>query len=319
MASTDVYLQPDAPDPVLSEQVVLGAARQHAPYVSSLLQVDESGGEARAYILDADVVMKTQRPHRLRPRTSLSKEAAFLRVLEREGDLPVPRVLGYGHVEGIEYLCITRVPGTAMRHVDLSQDQREAVLNDLGYTLRRVHQIDQAPLVSSGLLPGDTTGADLRTRFADTFDQLAEDLAGVAASGTADAPASADADNRIMLDVATVAAERLSVTPTDVDPVALHSNPGPQHVFVDPDTGRFTGLIDFGDAYRSHPALDLRVWPNPADAQSLLAGYASLGALSESFEEVRRTGLVILALTRAARGAPTTRGTSQVLDEFLRP
>jgi hypothetical protein len=26
----------------------------------------------------------------------------------------------------------------------------------------------------------------------------------------------------------------------------------------------FTGLIDFGDAYASHPMLDLRSWPDPA-------------------------------------------------------
>jgi Ser/Thr protein kinase RdoA (MazF antagonist) len=30
--------------------------------------------------------------------------------------------------------------------------------------------------------------------------------------------------------------------------VVLHSNPSPAHVFVDPDTGQLTGLIDFGDA-----------------------------------------------------------------------
>ena len=40
-------------------------------------------------------------------------------------------------------------------------------------------------------------------------------------------------------------------------PVLLHSNPGPTQVFVDPANGRFRGLIDFGDSYLSHPALDL--------------------------------------------------------------
>lgn len=310
MASTDTYLQPDAPDPVLSDEAVIDAARQHAPQVTTVVKVDESGGEARAYFLDTDVVMKTQRPHRLRPRTSLAKEAAFLDALEAEGALPVPRVLGYGHVEGIEYLCITRVPGTAVRHVDLSAAQRDTALNDLGRTLRLIHGIDQGALTAGGLLPGDANGADLRTRFAETFERLADDLA---AGGAIDSdPLDSDP-----LDIPALAASRLSLTPTDTAPVALHSNPGPEHVFVDPDTGRFTGLIDFGDAYRSHPALDLRVWPDSADASSLLAGYASLGALPDTFEDVRRTGLILLALTRAARGARTIGQTKQTIDEVL--
>jgi hygromycin-B 7''-O-kinase len=41
--------------------------------------------------------------------------------------------------------------------------------------------------------------------------------------------------------------------PSNTDPVALHYNPGPEHVFVDPSAGQLTGIIDFGDAYRSHP------------------------------------------------------------------
>jgi aminoglycoside phosphotransferase len=113
---TDTYLQPSAPDPVLSERAVVAAAARHVPDVGRLLEVDESGGEARAYMLDGGVVVKTQRPHRLRPRTSLAKETEFLQELSRAGDFPVPRVLGYGHVEGIEYLCLTRIQGVASPH-----------------------------------------------------------------------------------------------------------------------------------------------------------------------------------------------------------
>ena len=39
------------------------------------------------------------------------------------------------------------------------------------------------------------------------------------------------------------------------------------------DAGAFTGLIDFGDAYAAHPALDLRSWPNPADRIGLREAY----------------------------------------------
>src|SRR5205823_2385765 len=126
MVFTDTYLQPDAPDPVLEEATVLEAAGRHAPHAGRLIRVDESGGEARAYHLEGDVVLKTQRPHRLRPRTSLAKEQLVLHTLEGAGEFPVPRVLGYGHADGIEYLCLTRMPGAAMRNQELTPPQRAA-------------------------------------------------------------------------------------------------------------------------------------------------------------------------------------------------
>jgi aminoglycoside phosphotransferase (APT) family kinase protein len=289
MVFTDTYLQPDAPDPILDEQTVLEAAHRHAPHAGRMLTVDESGGEARAYHLEGDIVLKTQRPHRLRPRTSLSKEELFLRTLEREGDFPVPQVLGYGHADGIEYLCLTRMPGTAMRHLELTPAQRAAALEELGRTLRRVHEIDQSTLATSELMPGDRSPTDLRTRFADTFERLADTLENSEGWDRA-------------LDVRAIGAARLADTPSETNPVALHSNPGPEHTFANPESGQFSGLIDFGDAYRSHPALDLRPWGNETDAEHLLAGYQSLGPLPDTFEQVWRTGLVIMALARAARG-----------------
>ena len=86
MGRADVYRQPEAPDPVLPEDLVRDLTRPHLPAGADLvpgMQVDESGGEARAYLFDRSdaeggVVVKTQRPHRLRLRTSLTKEAALL-------------------------------------------------------------------------------------------------------------------------------------------------------------------------------------------------------------------------------------------------
>lgn len=304
MTFTDTYFQPDAPDPVLDEQSVREAVHRHAPHAGRLLKVDESGGEARAYHLEGDIVLKTQRPHRLRPRTSLAKEDLVLRTLERTGGFPVPRVLGYGVIDGTEYLCLTRMPGAAMRNAELTPPQRTAALEELGRTLRRLHQIDQSPLASSDLVPGDRASGDLRTRFAGSFERLAEMLDQT--EGWDDA-----------LDVREIAATRLSDTPTDTGPVALHSNPGPEHTFVHVDGGRFTGLIDFGDAYRSHPALDLRPWDDQTDAQNLLAGYRSLGALPDGFDHVRRTGLLIMTLTRAARGARSRDDTVATVKRLL--
>lgn len=289
MVFADVYLQADAPDPVLDELAVVEAARRHVPDAGPLLSVDETGGEARAYILAGDVVVKTQRPHRLRPRTSLAKEAFFLAELHRQGHFPVPRVLGHGQVGGTEYLCLTRLPGAALLRTTLKPDDRCRALEELGRTLRAIHDVDQATLEHSELLPGDRSPADLRARIADTFARLA---------------AAFDADRRLatVADVRRIAIQRLEVTPDSTPPVSLHSNPGPEHAFVDRDTATFTGLIDFGDAYRSHPAFDFRPWSDDDDSAAVLDGYRSAGPLPQGFEHVRRTVVVIDALARAARG-----------------
>jgi Ser/Thr protein kinase RdoA (MazF antagonist) len=90
----------------------------------------------------------------------------------------------------------------------------------------------------------------------------------------------------------------------------LHSNPGEEHCFVDQSTGRFTGLIDFGDAYRSHPALDVRSWRSLDDSRHLLGGYVRHEPLSEGFMGVWRVAVVLGELrvaTRAQRESSTVR------------
>src|SRR5579884_1686949 len=47
-----VYLQPDTPDPVLADETVLALARRHAPVAGRVWAVEESGGEARTYLID---------------------------------------------------------------------------------------------------------------------------------------------------------------------------------------------------------------------------------------------------------------------------
>lgn len=294
MVFADVYLQPGAPDPVLKEAAVVAAASQHVSDVGRLLEIDESGGEARAYMLDGGIVLKTQRPHRLRPRTSLIKEALFLRELERSGEFPVPKVHGYGHVEGIEYLCLSRMAGVASRHVQLSPGQRSEMLRALGGVLRSIHDIDQSRLRDSELIPGDNTPHDLRQRFSDAFTRLADALDG-------------DETWHGDLDIRRLADHQIDSLPDSTEPVALHSNPGPEHVFVAPATGLFTGIIDFGDAYRSHPALDLRPWPQAADAADLLTGYRASAPLPKGFEHVATTCLIMAELGQVARGRRDSR------------
>lgn len=296
-------LQPDA-DPVLEDSLVLDLVRRFVPDARAVLSVDESGGEARAYMVDEDLVLKTQRPYRLRPRTSVEKEARFLDELGR-ANVSVPRNLGYGREAGVEFLVLTRMPGIALATAG-RLPWRARSLTALGRTMRAIHSIDQS-FAASELFPGDLHATDLRSRLATTLEN-------VLSSGSW---------SDQLLDGLTreeVVIRLLDATPTDMLPVALHANPGPSHMFVDPASGEFTGLIDFADAFRSHPALDLAAWP-AEDLEPILAGYVEDGPLPDTFEAALHLGrlnrILNSMLKRLAREGGTTLDVEAVLTDAL--
>jgi hygromycin-B 7''-O-kinase len=293
-----VYLQPDAPDPVLPDEHVLALARAHQPECRLVQHVEESGGEARTYLIDDDLLLKLQRPPQLRPLTSLAKERFVLTLLAQAPDdraVSIPRVLGGGRDgSSIEYTLLTRMPGVALRTTMLDPSSRQAVLVELGRTLRRIHATPLEPVIASGLVPGDFSFPDTMTRIAEPLLDRARE---VRDRGLAwDFP----------LSIEQIAGRALSSLQPTSDRALLHSNPYEEHVFVDPRTGRFAGLIDFGDAYVSHPALDVRRWNRPDDRQAVLTGYQETGAVSETWLRVWHA-LMIMADVNTMVQAPDRR------------
>lgn len=288
VTSIDSYPQPDAPDPILDSDVVLDLIHRHVASSSPVREVDETGGEARAYLCD-ELVLKTQRPHRLRSRTSLQKEALVLEQLALHTSVSVPRLLGYGRDGDIEYEVLSRISGIALRDATISQTSRVAALHALGVTLRKIHRIDQSTMINSGLVPGDDNSSDVEQRLRDAFENLSESL-------------SLDHRHNNVLDFAQLESRFFRDLDCGLDRVTLHSNPGPEHCFVEPLEGRFSGLIDFGDAYRSHPALDVRSWSSLNDSCRILAGYSSIEPVSTGFLGVWRAGIVLTQLRLVARG-----------------
>jgi aminoglycoside phosphotransferase (APT) family kinase protein len=268
----DTYSQPEAPDPVLEDAQVLELVRRHVPEAQTVTGIDESGGEARTYVVDHSMILKVQRPQQLRPRTSLEKEVFFLKQLEGVPGVSVPRVLGYGR-EGryIEFNVQTRMAGTAMRHVPLDEDARGKVLTELGKTLRRIHELPQEPLLASGLFPTDESFAVVRARFEAYLDSMVQRIREHGRPWS------------LELSPEQVTERALAALPPSEERVALHSNPGPEHTFVVPETGTYSGLIDFGDAFISHPALDLRRRAGPRDRDAIMRGYTAEAPVSESF------------------------------------
>jgi hygromycin-B 7''-O-kinase len=266
------YYQPDAPDPVLSDAVVLELAHRHLPAIRAVTGIDETGGEARVYFLDQDWVFKVQRPQQLRSWTSLEKEVRFLQQLALDDPgLPVPRVEGYGREAAVEYTLMTRVGGDAAVRTPIPAGARHATLQELGRVIRRIHAIQQAPLRQSGLFPEEYTAQDLRDGVEEDIREYAErfEARGIGWPFPFSVPELiARAQDRV---------------PAKSPAVALHTNPGPTHTFVDPASGAFVGLIDFGDAYIGHPAHDLGRWPDPADRAAILEGYREAGEPDPGF------------------------------------
>jgi len=294
MGRADVYSQPDAPDPVLPADLVRKLAEAHLPpgvRLAGGMAVDESGGEARVYVFDhADaagggIAVKTQRPHRLRPRTSLAKEAALLAALAGPLAGRIPALYGYDAVDTaagpVEFLVMSRVPGQAVVASGVPDTARVALFGELADVLRAVHALDAGELGAAGTLPTVDEAAGLRARLEPNFADLVEHLETQPGRWPLEVPA------------ARVAERALAALPARLDapPVPLHSNPGPTHVFTD-GAGGFTGLIDFGDAYAAHPALDLRSWPDPADRLLLRAAYLDGRAPGAEWDAVWTVAMV---------------------------
>lgn len=326
MGRADVYVQPDAPDPVLPADLVVELARPHLPGnapIRSRMTVDESGGEARAYLFGdgpdgpaastsraPGVVVKTQRPHRLRPRTSLAKEAAMLRALAGSPVAGrIPALYGYDRVDTdagpVEFIVMSRIPGRAARSRDLPAAARENLLGQLAQVLRVVHDLDAAAF-PRGTLPTVAGAGGLRARLEPNFADLVERFAERPATWPLPLPAR---------EVARRALDALPATPTG--PVPLHSNPGPTHAFCD-ERGTFTGLIDFGDAYAAHPALDLRSWPEPDDRRILRERYLDGRTPDAAWDAVWTTAMVYADMAALAGPAGLAARAAAALTERLR-
>jgi aminoglycoside phosphotransferase (APT) family kinase protein len=302
MLPIDTYRQTNLADPVLDEQAVLNLARRHVKSCTVVSSIDETGGEARTYGIDDNMVLKVQRPHRQRSRTSLEKEVFFLNQLRTYPEIVVPRVLGYGREKSIEYIVMTRMPGVAALTVDLKGAKRTEVLLQLGRVLRRLHSISQHPFYSSSLFPGYRTQEEF--------------TAGARANLAHAVQVIAETPDLWPLDISPedLAEKALAGLSTAMELVALHSNPGPVHTFIQPDTLEFVGIIDFGDSYISHPALDWR-WPTHQDRLIILQGYGDETPVSEEFMTAWRSLLVLSDMfTMVTRPATRPRATERLRD-----
>jgi len=254
-------------DPVFNNDFVLGLVRRHAPDAGKVTFVDEQGGTARTYHIDGNLCLKVQRPHRVRNATSIEREVFVLKQLEKEGVNNIPRSLGYGREGALEYNCMTLIPGTAVRFTKLNAKQRNDMLYELGKTVYAVHHTNLKSLLNSGLnFEAHTTPEEIRNQVWFYYNRNI----GNASKGL----------SQEEIDEAKDRAEKLIAKITEAKAGLRHGDPSDEHTFV--NNGLYSGLIDFGDSYISHPAFDLRRWPDE-DRPQLLKGYMSAGPVEDSF------------------------------------
>ena len=99
--------------------------------------------------------------------------------------------------------------------------------------------------------------------------------------------------------------------------VALHSNPGPEHVFVHPSSGRLSGIIDFGDAYFGHPVNDLRRFPHPQDRRAIFDGYTADAPASDNFLKAWRVACLLTDMGLLARSPEYASAVRAEIDQIL--
>jgi Ser/Thr protein kinase RdoA (MazF antagonist) len=180
--------------------------------------------------------------------------------------------LGYGKEGTVEYTVMTRMPGAAVKYSELTAGERETMLFELGIMLVQIHSADIQPFYDSGLFPDiDRNTEDIKERLKYQFDRTLGRISGKMTQAEID---EANASSAELL--GKLQNESVRIVP-------CHANPGPEHTFV--KDGKLSGVIDFGDAYISHPIFDMRRWP-VADRKHVIDGYMSAAKIDDSFAKI---------------------------------
>ncbi len=296
-------------DPIIDNDLVLSIANRHTK-ANEVTGVEESGGEARVYYIDADKILKVQRPHRVREKTSQEREVVFLNEVSSFSEITVPEVLGYGRENGrIEYTIMSRIPGKPMGHINPTGEKRKEILFDLGQMLYFLHHLpNQEVFLESDLFPTDNDEHDIANRLIDPMNRCADRISQQAMEWT------------LKLSPQETVEKVSDIIQYD-EKTALHSNPALTHTFVDPDSHALTGLIDLGDAYISHPSNDLGRCPNPLDRKGIFDGYNSLKKADDPFMSIWIANQLLSDFVCIVRnsefGAEALKQIDEIADNYL--
>lgn len=174
-------------------------------------------------------------------------DPAVKRVVGARTDVPVPRILHEGVVDGRAYHVEERLPGASLQHrfVALPVEQQERVLHQVGGMIGDVHEAVRFD-ASGWLGRDDGVAVTGRMAWPDLLQAVVdEELAGVQETRFAD----------LLPDIRDAVERGMAAVPRDVDAVLLHNDLGPSNVL---GTGaRVTGIVDWANAVAGDSAYDL--------------------------------------------------------------
>lgn len=222
------------------------------------------------------------------------RELSVLPLVAPSVPLPVPVPTHLGEPAGDypwPFWGAAMLPG---RELALAGDvDRTAAAEGVGAFLRALHG-----LRVGGDLPVDPTGRGAPTRRAPLTRAA---LAALAARGLPLPPVEHVVDS--------------GLDAPDGPLVLVHGDLHPRHLLVD-DRGRATGVIDWGDTCRAHPAVDLSLAWSAFEGPSRKALLAAYGGV-DADTELRARALAVGLCAALAEWAAAT-GEDVLLKEYLR-
>lgn len=219
--------------------------------------------------------------------TQFAVERIALRQLDGRLSVPIPRILAEGEDNGWSWLIITKLPGTVGSEVwpVLSEQERIAILGDIGRTIAEVQAVDPGELL------------EMQPAWPDFIKHQTEEC--IARHRSQGLKTSLLADLPVLLHAAP------SVLPADVQPVILTGEWIPENLLLTETSTdwKLAAVIDFGDVMTGWRKYDL-LGPStfmcagvPGRLKSFLEGY---GVTPEDYDDAMRRRLMTLMMLHGA-------------------
>lgn len=219
--------------------------------------------------------------------TQFAVERIALRQLNGRLSVPIPRILAEGEDDGWSWLIITKLAGTLGSEIwpVLSEQERIAILGDIGRTIAEVQAVDPGRLL------------EMRPAWPDFIKRQAE--------GCIERHRRQDLDASLLADLPALLQAAPSVLPVDVLPVILTGEWIPENLLLTetPDGWRLAAVIDFGDVMTGWREYDL-LGPStfmcagvPSRLRAFLEGY---GVAAEDYDDAMRRRLTTLMMLHGA-------------------
>lgn len=214
-------------------------------------------------------------------------ERIALRQLDGRLSVPIPQILAEGEDNGWSWLIITKLPGTVGSEVwpVLSEQERIAILGDIGRTIAEVQAVDPGELL------------EMQPAWPDFIKRQAE--------GCIERHGRQGLEASLLADLPTLLHAAPSVLPADVEPVILTGEWIPENLLLtETSTGwKLAAVIDFGDVMTGWREYDL-LGPStfmcagvPDRLQAFLEGY---GVTAEDYDDAMRRRLTTLMMLHGA-------------------